>query len=394
MLGELKLNILFYFIILLIFILTFIFLRSFKINLIITVFCTFLIFQIILSPKLCIDAAILGTTLFFNRVFPSLFPFLIISSIIISYDGINIYSKLFGTILCRPLRLPTSCSFVIIISILCGYPIGAKYACDLYANNTIDYSTYERLLSIASNASPLFIIGAVGTSMLQNSILGYLLLISNILSCLFMSWVLPYKNSRHITPKINSITFKKNIGLVLKESIDNSIKTTLSIGGFVVIFSVFNSLIKSNIIFDIAINKLSILLKFPKTLIEGSLLGLVEMTNGCFLISSSSAHTIYKFALISFLISFSGLSIISQVYSFTYKFNLSIKTYVIRKFFQGIISSIISLILYKIIYYNISIQTFNSGNNRDDFNIIILCFVLLILPLIFYKIKHLFIKFI
>ena len=384
-------NILFYFILLLIFILTFIFFRSLKINLIITVFCTFLIFQIILSPKLCIDASILGATLFFNRVFPSLFTFLVISSIIISFDGVNIYSKLFGTILCTPLRLPTSCSFVIIISMLCGYPIGAKYACDLYKDNIINYTTYGRLLSIASNASPLFIIGAVGTSMLQNSTLGYLLLISNLFSCLFMSWIIPCKNFSGNTLQRNSIKSKINIGLVLKESVDNSVKTTLSIGGFVVIFSVFNNIVKSNIIFDIALSKLCILFNLPKSLIQGFLLGLVEMTNGCFLISSSSAHEIYKIALISFLISFSGLSIISQVYSFTYKFKLPIRTYVIRKFSQGIIASIISLILYKIIYCNISIQTFNNGNNNNNFDIAILCFSLLILPLIFYKIKHLFI---
>lgn len=356
-----------------------------------TAFCTFLIFQIILSPKLCIDASILGATLFFNKVFPSLFPFLVISSIIISYDGVNIYSKLFGTILCTPLRLPNSCSFVIIISMLCGYPIGAKYACDLYKDNIINYTTYERLLSIASNASPLFIIGAVGTSMLQNSTLGYLLLISNLFSCLFISWIIPCKIFSKTTPKRSSTKSKTNIGLVLKESIDNSIKTTLSIGGFVVIFSVFNNIIKSNIIFDIATSKLCILFNLPKNLIQGSLLGLVEMTNGCFLISSSSTYEIYKFALLSFLISFSGLSIISQVYSFTYKFNLPIKIYIIRKFMQGIISSIVSLILYKTIYCNISIQTFNNGNSNNNFDITLLCFILLILPLIFYKIKHLFI---
>ena len=383
-------NLLFYFILLLIFILIFLFSKSFNINLIITVLCTFLIFQIIIAPKLCIDSAILGADLFFNRVFPSLFPFLVISNIIISYDGVNIYSKLFGTILCKPLRLPTSCSFVIIISMLCGYPIGAKYACDLYANNTISYSTYERLLSIASNASPLFIIGSVGTSMLQNSVLGYLLLLSNMISCMFMSIIVPYKKISYSTPKINSIASKKNIGLVLKESIDNSIKTTLSIGGFVIIFSVFINIIKSNIIFDIAISKLCILLNLPKNLIQGSLLGLIEMTNGCFLISSSSALTISKFAVISFLISFSGLSIISQVYSFTYKFKLGIRTYVIRKLFQGIISAIVSLILYKIIYSNISIQAFNNGNNSNNFNVAMLCFFLLLLPLIFYKLKHLF----
>ena len=169
-------------------------LKSFNKNIFITTICSLLIIKIVLTPKLCIDSAIIGLNLFINKVFPSLFPFLVITSLMMSYDGVYIYSKIFGNILCRPLRLPLQCTFALMISILCGYPLGAKYACQLYEKGDIDNKTCQRLINIATNTSPLFAIGAVGTSMLKSSYIGYLLLLVNYISCFIMGLLLPCKN--------------------------------------------------------------------------------------------------------------------------------------------------------------------------------------------------------
>ena len=222
--------------------------------------------------------------------------------------------------------------------------LGARYTCDLYEKDIIDLNTCERLLNIASNASPLFIIGAVGTSMMLSNKIGYILLLSNILSCMFMGFIIPSKNYA-FSVKYRSSNFSRiessnlNIGIILKNSIEDAIKNTLNIGGFIVIFSVITGIIKDNVIFNIVINKLSLIIGASGNFIEGILLGMLEMTNGCYLISSSNSNLYVKLPILSFLIAFSGLSIISQVYSYTYKYTVSIKKYIIRKFTQGIISS-------------------------------------------------------
>ena len=167
--------------------------KTLNINILITIICSLIILQIILAPNICIHYTISGAKLFFNAVFPSLFPFLVVINIIISYDGIHIYSKLLGNIICKPLKLPKECNFALLISVLCGYPLGARYTCDLYEKNIIDLNTCERLLNIASNSSPLFIIGSVGASMMLSAKIGYILLLSNILSCIFMGFIIPSK---------------------------------------------------------------------------------------------------------------------------------------------------------------------------------------------------------
>ena len=76
------------------------------------------------------------------------------------------------------------------------------------------------------------------------------------------------------------------------------------------------------------------------------MLGIIELTKGCQLISTLNISITVKAVLISFLSGFSGLSIISQVYSFTYRFpEFSIKTYIKRKAVQGVFSSLITAVL-------------------------------------------------
>jgi sporulation integral membrane protein YlbJ len=262
-----------------------------KVNLSITIICSLIILQIILAPNICIHYTISGAKLFFNAVFPSLFPFLVVINIIIGYDGIHIYSKLLGNIICKPLKLPKECSLALLVSVLCGYPLGARYTCDLYEKKIIDLNTCERLLNIASNSSPLFIIGAVGTSMMLSTKIGYILLLSNVLSCMFMGFIIPSKNSSFkIKNKGSNFSETKasnrNIGIILKNSIEDALKNSLNIGGFIVIFSVLTGIIKDNVIFHIVLNKLSLIIGSSGNFVEGLLLGMLEMTNGCYLISS------------------------------------------------------------------------------------------------------------
>lgn len=337
--------------------------KGFSKNIIFTLLCTILIFNIVLKPKVCIDSALEGAQLFLTSVFVSLFPFLVLINIMLYYDGVNIYSKLLGSILCKPLKLPRECSVVILISILCGYPLGAKYACELYEKRIISYATCERLISIASNPSPLFILGAIGTSMLKDSSLGLILLISSYLSCIVMSFLIPTHKSLNDNIYLYRNAAKENItiGDILKNSIDNAIKTSISIGGFIIFFSVLTAMIKNNILFDIVFKSISSFTGINLVLLESFFLGLLEMTNGTHLISELNIDTLYKLIIMSFFIAFSGISIISQTYSITYKYNFPINLYTKRKILQGLVCIILTIIIYKSSVLDFSQSTFNIG---------------------------------
>lgn len=349
------------------------------INILVTITSTLLILALITNPAICIKEAIYGAELFFHKVFPTMFSFIILTNIIIYYDGIYIYSKLFGRILCKPLRLPTQCSIALIVSMLCGYPLGAKYSCELYEKKKIDYKTTLRLINIASNCSPLFIMGTLGTSMLNSSVCGYILLFSSYLSCFIMGLILPGGTSKN--SEIENYTHKlqkQNLGEVLKNSIENSIASSTLVFGFVVMYSVIIGIIKNTAVFT-AVNN--------NKVVESIFFGLLEITNGCSFVTSSSLNIELKLILLSFFISFSGLCIISQVYAFTSVYKFPISYYVINKFFQGIISSSITLLLFKL--NNSAIYTWNQNSIDNGFSITPVLFIIFFLPFILYKIYNL-----
>lgn len=364
-------------------------------NVLITVICTLLILNIVLKPEISLNSALTGVHLFVNSVFVSIFPFLVLINIMIHYNGVHIYSKILGNILCKPLRLPKECSVVLTVSILCGYPLGAKYACDLYEKKYIDHSTCERLISIASNPSPLFVIGAVGTSMLKNPTLGLLLIISSYLSCVVIAILIPPKKHAINNKKVYSSSMTNTnltIGDVLKSSIDNAFKVAISIGGFIIFFSVISSIIKNNILIDIVLKYICEILNIQKETIQGLFLGSVEMTNGCSILSNLNLNDMYKLAIISFLITFSGLSIISQTYSITYKYNFSLISYIKKKFIQGFISSLITIALFNLNIFNVSKSVFNIellGIKSLNINTILIIEMLIIsMPIIIKKLFH------
>ncbi|URZ16163.1 sporulation integral membrane protein YlbJ [Clostridium felsineum] len=348
-------------------------------NYIMTFFLSLIILFIILKPEVCIASSISGAKLFFFNVFPYVFPFLVISNLIICYDGIEIYSKFLGPILCSFQRLPKKASIVLIISILCGYPLGAKYASDLYEDNIIDFSTFRRLVNIASNPGPLFIIGAIGTSMLKNKHLGYILLISCYLSCIVMGLILPNKKVISSTKKIKrNVSEKHSFGIALKISTENAVKVILQIMSFIIIFSVIIGLLKQSIIFKGS----------ETSFIKTFMLGIIEMTNGANMLCSYNFPIDLKMITLSFFASFGGLCIIAQIYSFIGKYKISYIRFTLLKVVQGIISSIICFILMKLFYVDKSISTFNLHYNTPIPSLLFIAVVIIILlPLLIYKLK-------
>lgn len=170
------------------------------------------------------------------------------------------------------------------------------------------------------------------------------------------------KNLRNNTNEASNyeIVNIENLGEVLANSIENSINTIIIIGGFVVLFSVINSMLDNTHFFDILSTIFSPILKLlgiPNNFYTGIFSGIVELTNGVSKICSISSKMISTNIIIcSFLLGFGGLSILLQVLSITSKSNISIKPYVIGKLLHGTFSAFYTyLILQHSILFNFNL---------------------------------------
>ncbi len=320
---------------------------------------SFFIFIIVLS-KSCMQATKDGLALWNNSVVPSLFPFLIATNLL-SYTNVSkLVSRAFSLIM-RPLfNVPGVGAYAFLLGVISGYPIGAKVTTDLYTRNACTKSEAERLLSFTNNSGPLFIIGTIGITFFRNIQIGILLFITHILSAISSGVLLGLFNRSNEKKTIKSNMricncFKEsnteemqytNIGLILKNSIINSIKTILLIGGFIVFFSVIIAILKQSHIIDIFSYFIYSILRplnidINASYITGFLTGIVEITNGISFISLIPAKYIaINILLCSFLLGFGGLSVFFQVSSIASSSNLSMKTYFIGKIIQGLFAVI------------------------------------------------------
>ena len=254
----------------------------------------------------------------------------------------------------RPLfNVPGESAIAIILGTISGYPIGAKVVCNLKQEKVISKIEAERLIAYTNNSGPLFILSTVGIALFQNKRIGFILLVSHITSAILVAYFFKFWKYKHVEFSFNENKFNfknmpiklSNFGEILSNAIKNAISNILSIGGFIVIFSVILSILNSSGFINLISSFLSIL-GIPINISIAFLTGIVELTNGVSLSSKlyENYHLI-SILLTSFLLGFAGISVLFQVYSIISKENISIKPYIIGKILQGLFSSIITFIL-------------------------------------------------
>lgn len=201
--------------------------------------------------------------------------------------------------------------------------------------------------------------------MFGNNLIGLLLLITHILSCITVGFIFRFwKKSFKTSYSLNKFSTNKEVsfsdlGEIFSTSITSSIKTILMIGGFIVLFSVILSILKDSRILSILGTVVYPIFKlFGINNIDfsiGFISGIFEVTNGLNIIANIPCRSIsYNIILTSFLLGFGGISVLLQVYSILAKSKISIKPYIIGKLLHGLIACIYTfIIIYTIPIFNL-----------------------------------------
>ncbi|CEN79862.1 sporulation integral membrane protein YlbJ [Paraclostridium sordellii] len=369
-----------------------------------------LILGIILFPSDSINAAKNGYKIWTDTLIPSLLPFIIAANLIVKLKFIDIIGLIINPITRKLFNVSGKSSLVFAISTVSGYPVGAKLASELRQNNEISKFEAQRLVSFCSTSGPLFIVGAVSVGMFNNPPLGYLILICHYLSALTIGFL--FKNygretiicdKTNFNFEVNKIISKrrnenKGFFVLFGDAVFSGVNTILMVGGFVIVFSVvFKILSIFNIIelFSYILHIPLSLLGFSRELCNAFISGLFEITIGCSQVSSVvNSPEILRASLCSFLIAFSGLSILAQCCSFLAQTDIKTSTYIFSKFLHGLFASIFTFAFYPIvnsiplisnlsnIFTNNSLWTYYINNYQIIFPILIFIYILSTLVLI------------
>ncbi len=133
-------------------------------------------------PKETSAAVQEGLALCYNVIIPSLFPFFILTSLVISLGLAGYLGRLLEPVM-RPLfHVGGPCAAALALGFVGGYPVGARAALTLYQSGQCTKTECERLLAFCNNSGPAFILGVVGAGIFADSRVGLLLCLTHALA--------------------------------------------------------------------------------------------------------------------------------------------------------------------------------------------------------------------
>lgn len=280
-----------------------------------------------INSSLVMDEIRKSLKICFSGIIPSLFPYMVLSSVFVSSINNNSFRILCN--LCKHLfGISPYGTGALICGVICGYPIGPRCACQLYKDKKISASEAQSLIAYSNNCSPLFVIGAIGAGFLGNVKTGLILYCVQV-SCAFISAIMlkPFTYSKYCvnTDSSNIKTFT--------EAICDSSLGIINICGYILFFGAVGAMINPFIC------NLPVWLKCM-------IYTLLEITNGIKKISTAIEPPALKLAFISMGLGWCGTAVHMQVKSICDGVGLSMKKYYITKLCVSAFSAIITYIIF------------------------------------------------
>ncbi|MBP3461454.1 MAG: hypothetical protein J6K21_03485 [Bacilli bacterium] len=306
-----------------------------KIIMYILVIITFLILK---NSDIVINTVIYSVNLFKKSIFPSLFPFFIISELLINYGFVEYISNIFKPFMNKIFKINSKCSFILFMSMISGFPSNSKYTKDLYLRGEINELEASKILMYTHFSNPLFIMGAISITFLNDKKAGFIILIIHYLTNFIIGFLFrnilktPINNSISIQKKEKELSFSS----ILSKAIINSFSTLFLILGTIIIFLIVTNLI----------DQILPLNPYFKAIISG----ILEMSGGINNISLLNIPLKNKCTLIGMVLSFGGLSVHMQIKSILSDTKIKYYPFFIARLIHSSITGIIIYFLFDFIY--------------------------------------------
>lgn len=263
----------------------------------------------------------------FTSVIPALFPFMVISRLLITWGGADLLGRLTGKLFEKIVHVPAVCAGPFFIGIISSFPLGASSVCELYRTGKIKRADAERMAALCNNTGPSFLLGVVGSVLWGDVRFGVALYLIQIISSLLCGAV-RYRRS-YFTPSLPGSLDRQDCPVSaadIADSIADSSVSAVKLAGFIAFFSVVSDAVSR---------------AFPSFPVFGPIVSsLLEFSGGC--VSSASLGGPMGAALTGFSISFGGLSVICQTTICCRSCGLSAKECFKLKLFEGILSALLA----------------------------------------------------
>ncbi len=259
-------------------------------------------------------------------VIPSLFPFLIASSLAGNGELSPKFRRFISAVTELLFRLPAESVFAVILGQLGGYLSGAKAAQSLCASDKISSNQAEKLMLFCINPGIGFTVNALGSIMLSSRNSGRIIFFSICISaiiCGIITRFIPCNQQSKRSSDIAKLSFSEAV----VSGVSSGTFSLFTACAFVCIFSGFTSVI-SRYITNESVKIFAVCL--------------LEITNGCIYASKEMS-----LPLISAFCAFGGLCVHMQIFSVAENFKTGLlRFYLFRILHAALAFGVCSLILW------------------------------------------------
>ena len=300
-------------------------------NIIVIIISLFVLGQLLINKTIIYSSIMYALNLWVESLVPALFPFFIISDILINYNIMEYIPKIIKECCKRLFNISDNMLIILLLSLISGFPSNARNTRTLYDKGMISLDEANHIMIFSHFANPIFILITIAEFFFHNKQMGIILLIAHYGSNLLLGILFRNKfkhNERVKYKQENNLNFGELFILAIQKAID----TILMICGIVVVFSMLATIVVNTFSFN-AYNEMMVK-------------GLFEITIGMQALSNLPINLVYKAVIASCILSFGGISVHVQVLSQIVGTDIKYLYFLMGRMYQLIIAGVITYIIY------------------------------------------------
>ncbi len=275
-------------------------------------FFVFMTFCMLTNSSLSLAYAALGLRLWYEKMVPVLFPFMVLSGTLIRMGLVESLIRPIRPFFGKLFRISDPAVYTILMGFLCGFPMGARTTAEFRNRQELSVAEGQFLLAFCNNFGPVYFLGFVLPSLHRTLTLPYLMGMYGIpvIYGLFLRYTV-YRTRLQDTSMVSQPVTKSSVRVSLPDALDDAVNAAglsiLQLGGYMIFFNLLNLL--------------------PRLILRQShlLAPLLEITGGLQLLEGR--YPLYTLLLLPF----GGLSCIVQTAGCIRNTGLSLKKYIIHK---------------------------------------------------------------
>lgn len=307
--------------------------KKYFICLIVVFVCVYLLS----SPEASSKSIKTGINYCVNILVPSLFPFMFMAVFTVQSKIFSNPGKIISKITNFLFYLPGCTAPVILLSLIGGYPVGARGVKTLFDQKKINSEQLNRMMCFCVGSGPGFTISLVGTLILHSKFMGLVLLVSQIFGAfaigIFCGVRARKKNFPIYTENTKNGSPNINTAQTIIDSTSSVCASIIEMCTLIIIFTFFISIIE-NAYSHMPLFQYSTHFKNYEQEILTTAISFLEITTGCI----KSANLKYNFLIIAAALGHGGVCTHMQISAILKNCKFNFKKFCFFRFINSIIS--------------------------------------------------------